>query len=435
MNINMTIRSYRLELKLNKSQEILCRKSAGTSRFVYNWKLKQLNDNYKNAKMYADEHNIKIECELGTFFDWCKELTILKNDRPWLREVSKCCGQKALKDLSVAYKRFFSKKSGYPKFKKKGQKDSFRLDGSTYISSDYIQLPLMGRVRLKEKCYPILDGRFKLSQATVSRQADRWFVSFFIKEDIELPKTISIENIKDNEILGIDLGIKELAITSDGQTFENPKAYKSKLNKLKRYQRRVSRKQKGSNNRKKAIKKLAKVHKRISDIRNDCVQKLTTSLVKTKPKMIVIENLKPKNMSKNHNLASSILDSSFGKIKQTLKYKCEWNGIHLIEAHPFYASSKFCSICGNKHKELKLSDREWICKSCGTEHDRDINAAKNLQYFGLWMIDKHFDENQTTVSSTGCKACGDERSQFLIEQCSSMKQEFKLQNISRLCSV
>jgi putative transposase len=133
-------------------------------------------------------------------------------------------------------------------------------------------------------------------------------------------------------------------------------------------------------------------------------------------------------MSKNHKLASAILDSSFGKIKTTLKYKCEWNGIHLIVAPMFYASSKYCSVCGHKHNELKLSDREWTCNSCGTHLDRDVNAAKNLQYLGLWMVDKHLDANPTTVSSTGSYACGDERLQFLTEQCSSMKQEFKLQN-------
>ena len=116
------------------------------------------------------------------------------------------------------------------------------------------------------------------------------------------------------------------------------------------------------------------------------------------------------------------------KIKDTLKYKCNWNGIHLIMAPTFYASSKYCSICGHKHNDLKLSDREWTCSNCGTHLDRDVNAAKNLQFFGLWMIDKHLSESSTTVSSTESNACGDERLQFLTEQCSSMKQEFKSQN-------
>jgi putative transposase len=238
----------------------------------------------------------------------------------------------------------------------------------------------------------------------------------------------SIESIEECDILGVDLGIKELAITSEGETFENPKAYKKHLAKLKRYQRMVSHRAKGSKNKQKAITKLSRVHKRVADIRNDTVHKLTTSLVRTKPKIMVIETLKPKNMSKNHKLASAVLDSSFGKIKDTLKYKCAWNGVHLIMAPTFYASSKYCSICGHKHNDLKLSDREWICSSCGTHLDRDVNAAKNLQFLGLWMIDKHIGESQSTVSSTGSYACGDERLQFLTEQCSSMKQEFKSQN-------
>jgi transposase len=130
-------------------------------------------------------------------------------------------------------------------------------------------------------------------------------------------------------------------------------------------------------------------------------------------------------MVQNHRLAGSIFDASFGKIKELLKYKCEWEGIHLVMAPTFYASSKYCSTCGAKHKELKLSDREWKCCNCGVEHDRDVNAAKNLQYLGLWMIEKHLSESSTTVSSTESYACGDERLQFLIEQCSSMKQEIK----------
>lgn len=417
-------KGYRLELKLNKKQEELCIKSAGTSRFAYNWMLGKLSDQYEANKALATMYGLdKVPSTFGNSMDWHKEWVLLKQQLPWIRETSKCCGQEALRDLEKAYKRFFKKLGKYPKFKKRGH-DSFRLSDIIFISSSYIQLPKIGKVRLKEKNYPILDGRLKLSQATVSRQADRWFVSFFIEQG-EAPILPNINDIEPSEVLGVDLGIKELAIASDGQTFENPKAYKNNLKKLKKYNRRLSRKQKGSNNRNKAKHKLAKLHKRIADIRNDSIHKLTTSLVKAKPKMIVIESLKPNNMSKNHKLASSILDSAFGKIKETLKYKCEWNGIHLVMAPSFYASSKFCSSCGHKHNELTLSDREWTCENCGEEHDRDVNAATNLQYLGRWMVDKHLDVDPTTVSSTESYACGDERLQFLTDQCSSMKQEFK----------
>lgn len=350
---------------------------------------------------------------------------LLKDELSWIRETSKCCGQESLRDLQVAFQRFFSKKSGYPKFKKRGQRDSFRLTGSVYIGPDFVQLPNLGKIRLKEKNYPILEGKVLLSQATVSRQADRWFVSFLLPETIQAPELSPINEIEECDVLGVDLGIKELAITSEGETFENPKAYKSNLKKLQRYQRMVSRRVKGSNNKKKAITKLSRVHKKVADIRNDTVHKLTTSLVKAKPKVIVIETLKPKNMSKNHKLAQSVLDSSFGKIKDTLKYKCAWNGIHLVFAPAFYASSKYCSCCGHKKTDLKLSDREWTCSNCGIHLDRDVNAAKNLQYYALWLMDKHLLATANRVSSTQSNACGDERLQFLTEQCSSMKQEFK----------
>ena len=439
----MKMRGYRLELKLNQSQRVLCAKSAGTSRYAYNWKLDKLIGEYEANKALATMYGLdKVPSTFGSAIDWHKDWVLLKTELPWIRETSKCCGQEALRDLEVAFKRFFINKSGYPKFKKRGQRDSFRISSNVYIFNNNIQIAGIGKIRLKEKNYPIIEGKCLLSQATISRQCDRWFVSFLIKEDIKLPKLSAISDIKECDILGVDLGIKELAITSEGETFENPKAYKKHLQRLKRYQRMVSRRAKGSNNKQKAITKLSRVHKRVADIRNDTVHKLTssltnsnTSLVRTKPKLIVIETLKPKNMSKNHKLAQAILDSSFGKIKDTLKYKCAWNGIHLIMAPTFYASSKYCSICGHKHNDLKLSDREWTCSNCGTHLDRDANAAKNLQYLGLWMIDKHLPSGESTVSSTGSAgsktpiyACGDERLQFLIEQCSSMKQEFKSQN-------
>jgi len=423
------MRSYRLELKLNQGQKVLCAKSAGTSRFAYNWKLGDLSAEYEANKALATMYGLdKVPSTFGNAVAWHKDWVNLKAELPWIRETSKCCGQEALRDLQTAFQRFFSKKSGYPKFKKRGQRDSFRLTGSVYIASDYVQLPGIGKVRLKEKNYPILEGKCLLSQATVSRQCDRWYVSFLLPEMVEDPKFATLNEIEECDILGVDLGIKELAITSEGETFENPKAYKKHLMKLKRYQRMVSRRAKGSKNKQKAITRLSKVHKRVADIRNDAVHKLTSSLVKAKPKIIVIETLKPKNMSKNHKLASAVLDSSFGKIKDTLKYKCTWAGIHLIMAPTFYASSKYCSVCGHKHNELKLSDREWTCSSCGTHLDRDVNAAKNLQFLGLWMIDKHLDVNPTSGSSPRSNACGDERLQFLTEQCSSMKQEFESQN-------
>ena len=423
------MKSYRIEIKPNKEQLELIKKSCNVSRYAYNWMLgKKIGERSaleSLAKMYDLD---KVPNIHGSYFDWCNEWTKFKSDKDWIKEVSKCCGHESLKDLYNGYQKFFKKGFRYPKFKNKCGKDSFRLTGRTYVDYSLVQLPIIGEVRLKEKGYAT-NKRIKLSSVTVSREVDRWFISFYIKDQLVIPKLQDLNIAIESDIVGIDLGIKELAITSDGTSFENPKAYKKYLKKMKFLQRRVSRKKKGSNSRKKAIIKVGRLHRKIKNVRKDATNKMTTSVVKTKPKLIVIEELKVRNMLKNHKLAGSISDASFGEIKRQFEYKSAWNGINIVKAPMFYASSKFCSVCGKKHNELKLSDRTWKCLCCDTEHDRDLNAAMNLKYYGLWLLDKHeFDENQNTVSSTGINASGDERLQFLTEQCSSKKLEFKKQN-------
>jgi len=435
------MRSYRIELKLNDEQRILCTRSAGTSRYAYNWMLENLIADYEANKALATLYDLpKVPSTMGTAIDWHKQWCRLKKnpDFKWIYETSKCTGQEALRDLQVAFKKFFGKSSGYPKKKRKGVNDSFRLTGSIKVGYDWVQLPVIGIVKLKEKGYAVgKDEKVDLPQITVSRQADHWFVSFLLREEVADVTKATWGEITDDEydVIGVDLGIKDMAIASYGEIFHNPKAYKQKIQRLKRYQRMVSRKKKGSNNKKKAITKLSRIHKQVADIRNDACHKMTTSVVKIKPKVIVIESLKPKNMSKNRKLASSILDSAFGKIKMQFQYKTEWNGIHLVQAPIFYASSKFCSSCGYKKDDLKLEDREWTCPHCGEHHDRDVNAALNLRFFGLWLLDL------LPVSSTGSACPNDEccsgecgdlsphhrdgRLQFFTEQCSSMKQEFK----------
>lgn len=419
--------SYKIELKLNKTQGIACAKGAGISRFAYNWKLGQLIELYEKAKKEAEELGLKkISCKFGNAIDWHKEWVLLKEELTWIRESSKCCGQEALRDLEGAFKKFFSKKAGYPKFKKKGDGDSFRMDGSIYVGYDWIQLPRIGKVKLKEHGYAIenKEGFLIPKQVTVSRQADRWYVSFSMQEEIADPAPILINEIKEEDIVGLDLGITELGITSDGQVFENPKARAKQKQKLARYQRQMSRKKKGSKNKKKAGFKVARLHRKMGNVRKDASHKMTTSLVKAKPKVLVVETLKPKNMMKNHNLAGSIGDAAFGEIKRQLKYKCEREGILLIEAPMFYASSKHCSECGYIHRDLKLSDREWQCPRCKEWHQRDVCSGKNLKFFAMWLLDL-LPTGANTGSSPEINACGDERLQFFQEQCSSAKQEFK----------
>ena len=436
------MRSYRIELKLNDEQRKQCARSAGTSRYAYNWMLEKLTGDYEANKALATMYGLsKVPSTMGTAMDWHKEWNKLKkvDGYKWIYESSKCCGQESLRDLQVAYQKFFKKLGGYPKKKKKGLHDSFRLTGTIRVGYGWVQLPTIGIVKLKERGYvPVdKDGKIKIPQITVSRQADHWFVSFLLREEVaDVPKATWDEITDDAyDVIGVDLGIKDLAITSYGETFHNPKAYKQKIMRLKRYQRSVSRKKKGSNNKKKAILKLSRVHKQVADTRNDACHKMTTSVVKIKPKVLVIESLKPKNMSKNRKLASAILDAAFGKIKVQFQYKCEWNGIHLVQAPRFYASSKFCSSCGYKKEDLKLEDREWACPVCGEHHDRDVNAARNLRFFGLWLMDLlpgsspgiacSTDECQLSDGGDLLPPHRDGRLQFFIERCLSMKQEFK----------
>lgn len=427
----MSIRAYRIELDPNKTQSVLCARSAGTARYAYNWKLRELIKSYETAKREAEEQGLKKpNCKFGTSIDWHKEWVRLKDELAWIRETSKCCGQESLRDLEKAFKGFFAKKSSYPRFKRKGERDSFRLSGTIKVASDWIQLPTFGKIKLKEEGYAVQEGILTVAQATVKRQADRWFVSFIIEDGTQDRPLADLDSIEMSDIVGLDLGTKELGITSDGEVFENPKAYKAHLMRLKRYQKRVSRKKKGSQNKKKAIFKLSRVHRRITNIRSDALHKMTTSLAKAKSKMLVIESLRPKNMSKNHKLAGSVLDAAFGRVKTLLTYKCKRAGVRLVQAPTFYASSKHCSCCGWKYKDLTLSEREWTCQRCETHHDRDVNAAKNLQFFAAWLLDLvgSTPTKTNTGSSPEINACGDERLQFLTEQCSSMKQEFKSQN-------
>ena len=268
--------------------------------------------------------------------------------------------------------------------------------------------------------------------ATVSRAAARWYVSFaYVTDIVPFNETIEITD-GEYDIVGVDLGIKDLAITSFGQTIANPTSYKRYMRYLKRQQRVVSRNRKGRKNRKKAVQKLARIHRRITNIRVNSAHQCTTELTrKLAPKVMVIETLKPKNMSRNRKLASSILDANFGRIHTQLEYKCRWHNIH--------ASSKYCSNCGcYKKEDLSLTDREWTCPHCECHHDRDVNAPRNLRFYGLWLYG--FATQQTAeryaVEACPCSECcregsGSEprprylRLQFFEseEQCRSLKQE------------
>jgi putative transposase len=365
------VRGYKTELDLNNKQATLCLKHAGTARYAFNWGLAKKIEAYK-----ADQ-------KVPSAIDLHRELNKLKQtELQWMYEVSKCAPQEALRDIDTAFKNFFRKvglkkqgkykgKAGFPKFKsKKKAIGSFRLTGAIKVFPDAIQLPRLGKLRLKEHDYLPVSGVHILS-ATVSEQAGRWYVSLQVEQDIA-----ELVNTKVSAI-GIDLGITTLATCSDKVRFANPKALKSQLKRLKKMQRSHSRKQKGSKNREKSRLTLAKLHARIAHVRKDALHKFTTHVCKNHAH-IGIEDLHVAGMLKNHHLAQAISDASFGEIRRQLTYKAQWYGTRLVVIDRFYPSSKTCSVCGYVLEKLDLKVRVWTCPKCQTEHYRDDNASKTV---------------------------------------------------------
>lgn len=357
-------RAYKTELDLNNKQRTILLKSTGTARFAYNWGLQRKQDVYEMNQLPIPH------IRTPTAIDLHKELNILKKSKfSWMYDVSKCCPQEALRDLDTAYQRFFKGISRYPRFKsKKKGGGSFTLTGTIKVFADIIQLPRIGGIRFKESNYLPTDQR--ILSATVSEHANRWFVSILVKEEIEIPENYG-------SIIGVDLGINNLATCSDGVVFPNPKAFERNERKLKRLQRSLSKKKKGSKNREKARQRVSKLHNRIANIRLDNTHKITSDLAKNKS-VIVIEDLNNRGMISNHKLAKSLSDVGFGEFRRQMEYKTKWCGSKLIVANRWFPSTKMCSACGSL-REISLSDRTYICPVCGFEANRDMNAALNLE--------------------------------------------------------
>ncbi|MCK5616243.1 transposase [Candidatus Pacearchaeota archaeon] len=356
-------KGYKTELKPNNKQKTLLERCCGVSRFAYNWGLERRIKEYEETKKSTSA------------MEQHREINQLKKDElNWMYEYSKCIPQEALRDLEVAFRNFFrnikqGKKPGFPKFKsrKKGI-GSFRLTGVIKVEENRVKLPRIGWISLKEHNYLPVG---KPSSITVSEKAGHWFVSFHVKEK-DKKEELS------EEIIGIDLGLKELATLSNGEVIENPRSLKKGLKKLKKVQNFLSRKVKGSKNRKKAKKKVQRTHYKISNIRRDFIHKATTKIARTKPKCVVLEDLNVSGMVKNRKLSRSISDASWNEFRRQLEYKLKWIGSKLVFADRFYPSSKTCSKCGKVKSELKLSERIFKC-DCGFEIDRDLNAAINLK--------------------------------------------------------
>jgi putative transposase len=355
------MKSLKIRLELNNEQATLAAKHAGVARHAYNWGLDVCKKAYLNGVGGTPQKR-------PSAIDLHKKLVAeVKKENAWYYEVSKCSPQEALRNLDKAYIKCFREKKGLPVFKKKGIRDSFYLEGAIEIKGNQIKIPKFGKVKISES----LDIQ-GIKNVTISKTAGQWFVAFKIPQENNLPKQEKINPI------GVDLGIKILATLSDGTSFENKRPYKKLKRKLKIAQRKVSKKVKGSANRKKAIQKVAKLHYKIANIRKDSLHKLTTHLAKNHSE-VVIEDLNVRGMSKNHKLASAILDGGFYEFRRQLSYKCEWYGSQLTVVDRFYPSSKTCSCCGTIKKELKLIERIYHCESCKISIDRDFNAAINLR--------------------------------------------------------
>lgn len=401
----MGMRGYQTELDLNNAQITACKKHAGCARSAYNWGLSR-----KQAARQAGNR-------MPSARDLHKELNALKaTDFPWMYECSKCAPQEALIDLDNAFKHFFRKvalkkagqfrdKPGYPQYKsrKKGL-GSFRLTGSIHIFEKSIQLPRLGVLRLKERNY--LPVGAKVAQATVSEYAGRWYVSIQVDDRKPEPEPAL------GPVIGVDLGMKTLAVVSDSRAIANPKALGNRLKKLRRLSRWHSRTQKGSANRKKAQQKLARMHARIAHIREDALHQATASLVvKNKPQdkrpaIIGIENLNVSGMLKNRKLARSIADVGLSEFRRQLTYKAEQAGVVLHVVSRWEPSSKTCSSCGWYKHDLTLAERVFRCSVCGLVMDRDENAARNLALLA-------YLELCSTASYVGMNASGQGRSGWL----------------------
>lgn len=373
------MKSFTIRLYPNKQQELLFYKHINCQRYVYNWALNLNNELYKkDKKKYSSK-------ELGEM------LTQYKKQETWLNEVSNMTLKEAIRNLDKAYTNFYKKRANLPRFKsKKKSKLSFysRYDRIKFYKNNKVKLEKIGKVRYKSSYNIDFIEETSFKNPHISYNGRCWILTFAL--DIEN----KIESLT-NEIMGIDLGIKYLAICSDGVVYKNinkEMRIKKLEKRLKRLQRQVSRKyeinKKGgryvkTNNIKKLEKDIRRIHRRLKNIRLNYLHQTTADIVKTKPYRVVMEDLSITSMMKNKSISKYLCKLGLYEFTRQMKYKCEWNGIEFIQVDRYYPSSKKCSHCGTIKKDLKLSDRRYKCNECGLDIDRDFNASLNLMNYGL----------------------------------------------------
>lgn len=368
--------THKIRLYPNNRQATYFSRCCGVARFAHNWGLAKWNALYEAHKASPDNS------PLPNHYSLRRELNAVKRtDYPWMLEVTKYAPQQALINLGNAFGRFFKKTGKHPQFKRKGEHDSFYI-GSDQIAveGDRVKIPglarfmggrkELGRVRMAERLR--YDGA-KILSAVVSRTADNWFIA--ITCEVEKPRPAESENRR--ETVGVDLGVGEY-VTSDGDFHEVPRAYRRAMRRLRRAQQSFSRKRKGSHNRWKQGRRIARIHQRIANVRGDWLHKLSSSLTRSY-KTVVLEDLNVKGMSKNHRLAVSVLDAGFGEFRRQVEYKAKLNGCEVVFADRWFPSSKKCSRCGRVKTKLALSERTYRCDGCGFVCHRDLNAAVNLR--------------------------------------------------------
>jgi putative transposase len=384
------LRSYKFRLYPSKDQAILLDKHIGCCRWVYNWAL-----GFRIKAWQAEKKKI------GSF-ELIKMLPALKKqeETAWLKEVSSASLQAVLPDLEKAYANFFAG-AGFPKFKSKHRsKLSFHYPSAIKIDFEarYVVLPKFDKP-IKTRGLTKFDGVARSS--TISKSASgKYFCAVLVDDQKPLPAKAEVT---EQGTLGLDLGLTHFAILSDGTKIENPRKLKWSLKKLAKLQRRHARKQKGSKNRNKARIKVARCHERVRNQRLDFLHKLSTKLIREN-QAVAVEDLAVKNMVRNHCLARSISDASWGEFVRQLKYKAEWQGKTVLQIGRFEPSSKLCT-CGVINRKLTLADRQWTCSSCGTTHDRDILAANNIKRMGLHQIDSNLVppvRRELTLAESAC---------------------------------